>query len=206
MKNWPLWIFIAVAICLTVLVTFPYFHPLTSASAIRWLAFFAVAAGIFAATLSISRAVRLYRTYRAGADSRINFVVTPIEQQCTWAASKQPDGTFVTSIGALFLVNNRLPEPLFLVTARLIRPKPWGDELPGLLIMRSLDSNMCGSAHVSGNFIPSGHTLPVAATLLIRGYPKQRLGKMKAVIELRDANNHKERVLLLLTCVIPRTN
>jgi hypothetical protein len=44
-----------------------------------------------------------------------------------------------------------------------------GEELPGLLTLRALDSNMHGTASVSGHFVPPKATLPASATILIRG-------------------------------------
>jgi hypothetical protein len=69
--------------------------------------------------------------------------------------------------------------------------------LPGALTMQLPGkSRMHGTAYVSGTFIPPQATLPVAATILIRGTPQQKSGPMSAVIEMADANAHKERVKL----------
>jgi hypothetical protein len=73
-----------------------------------------------------------------------------------------------------------------------------GEELPGLLTLRALDSNMHGTASVSGHFVPPKATLPASATILIRGMPKQKSGAMQAVIEFADANGHSERLDLKL--------
>jgi hypothetical protein len=114
--------------------------------------------------------------------------------QCFWTVTKQQDNSFVTQISGHFLVRNRTDEPLYLTTPRLVRPKIPGEILHGMLTMRSPRNQMHGTAHVAGHFIPPQATLPVSATLLIRGTPKQQSGPMNAVIEMADANAHKERV------------
>ena len=81
---------------------------------------------------------------------------------------KQKDGSTVTQVSGHFLVSNRTDERLYLTTARLLRPKVRGEELPGLLTVRALDSSMHGTASVSGHFVPPKVTLPVSATILIR--------------------------------------
>jgi hypothetical protein len=108
--------------------------------------------------------------------------------------TKQSDNSIVTQVSGHFLVSNRTDERLYLTTARLVRPKIRGKELPGLLTMRAPDSNMHGTAHISGYFVPPKATWPVSMTILIHGTPRQKSGTMQAVIEFADANAHKERV------------
>ena len=85
--------------------------------------------------------------------------------------------------------------------ATLILPEIVGEVLPGLLTMKSPNSRMHGTAHISGHFIPPLATLPVASTSLIRGVPKQQNGDMEATIEIVDANSNKERLQLKLKCL-----
>jgi hypothetical protein len=112
---------------------------------------------------------KAWHAWQAASETRIKFVVTPVEHQCFWGVSKQVDGSFVTQVAGHFMVKNRTASPLHLMTARLNRPRIKGEILPGLLTMQPIDNNMHGTAHVSGHFIPPQYTLPVSATTLIRG-------------------------------------
>jgi hypothetical protein len=87
------------------------------------------------------------------------------------------------------------------MTARLIRPRVKGEVLPGILTIQATSSRMHGTAYVSGSFIPPEYTLPVSATILIRGVPKQKTGVMAATIEMSDADANTERVKLQIKCV-----
>ena len=104
----------------------------------------------------------------------------------------------MTQISGRFLVSNRTDDRLYLTAARLVRPKIRGEEIQVVLTVRDLDSNMHGSASVSGYFIPPKATLPASATIMIRGMPKQKSGVMQAIIDFADANGHRERVNLKL--------
>jgi hypothetical protein len=202
LKDWPLWLFAAVALSLTVFVLVPEFWQLVSVPTRRAVLFAAVVAWIFAACRAVTPIVHAFHAYRAASEARIKFVVTPVEHQCFWGVSKQTDGSFVTQVSGHFLVKNRTDEPLHLTTAKLIRPRIHGEALPGLLTMQSPNSNMHGTAHVSGYFIPPQATTPVASTILIRGVPKQKpCTFMNAVLEMADANAHKERVKLKIKCI-----
>jgi hypothetical protein len=69
--------------------------------------------------------------------------------------------------------------------------------------MRAVDSNMHGTAHVSGHAVPPHQTLPVSMTILVRGAPRQKAGMMDAIIEMADADANKERVRLRIRCIEP---
>ena len=101
------------------------------------------------------------------------------------------------------MVKNRTDEPLHLLKAKLIRPKISGEELPGLVTIQAPDSNMHGTAYVSGYNIPAGHTLPASATILHRGVPKQRSGTMTATIEFHDADTNRVRMPIVLNMASP---
>jgi hypothetical protein len=195
-KNWPLWLFVGVALSLSVFCVVPDFRELVSPS-IRTVILFAMAvAWILAASRAATPAVRAWLAWRAASEACIKFMVTPIEHQCFWGVSKQTDGSYVTQVSGHFMVKNRTSSPVHLMTARLIRPRIKGEILPGLLTMQATNSRMHGTAHVSGHSIPPRSTLPVAATILIRGTPKQKDGMMAATIEMTDADANKERVRL----------
>ncbi len=198
LKDWPLWLFTAIALTLTVFSAVPGFRQLVSPATTHAVAFGAIAAWIFAGCRAVAPGIRAFHAYRAASAARVQFVVTPVEHQCIWAMAKQKDGSTVTQVSGHFLVSNRTDERLYFTTARLVRPKIRGEELPGLLTIRALDSNMHGTAGVSGYFVPPKATLPASATILFRGMPRQKSGVMRAVIEFADANGHRERVNLKL--------
>jgi len=104
------------------------------------------------------------------------------------------------------MVKNRTDAPVHLMTAHLIKPRIRGELLPGLLTMQAVDSNMHGTAHVSGHAIPPQGTLPVAATILVRGVPRQKAGMMDATIEMTDADANRARVRLKIRCINPAGN
>jgi hypothetical protein len=194
LKDWPLSLFAAVALTLSVFLAVPEFRELVSLPVAHGILFGTVAAWIFAGCRAVTPVIRAFHAYRAASEARVHYVITPIEHQCFWNMAKQSDNSIVTQVSGHFLVKNRTDERLYLTTARLVRPKIRGKELPGLLTMRALDSNMHGTAHVSGHFIPPKATLPISITILIRGTPRQKSGMMRVMIEFTDANAHKERV------------
>ena len=200
-KDLPLWFFVGVALSLSVFLAVPDFRGLVPPSVSTAVLFATVVAWILAATRSVTPAVRAWRERRAALEARIKFIVTPVEHQCFWGVSKQADGSYVTQVSGHFMVKNRTDSPLHLMTARLVAPRIKGEILPGLLMMRAANGGMHGTAYLSGNFIPPRYTLPVSATILIRGIPKQRAGAMAATIEVTDADANKERVKLQLKCI-----
>jgi hypothetical protein len=129
LKDWPLWLFFAVAISLTVFVLVPQFRQLVSPAAGNGVLFSAVVAWIFTGCRAVTPIARAFHAYRP--EARIKFVVTPIEQQCAWIVSKQPDNSFVTQITGYFIVKNRTEERLYLTGIKVIKPKIQGERLPG---------------------------------------------------------------------------
>lgn len=104
----------------------------------------------------------------------------------------------MTQVGLQCMVKNRSTEPLYIMKARVIKPKIRGEVLPGLVGTRAPDASIYGTPHVSGHHIGAGQTLPVACTLLIRGVPRQKSGPMLATIEFEDADRHRERTKVVL--------
>jgi hypothetical protein len=200
-KDWPLWFFFAIAVSLTVFVAVPMFRD---SAPLTYQPFFLLAA-IVAWALFVSRAsvtgLQAWRLHRSAAEARRKFVITPVDHQCYWAISPQPDGSSVTQITGHFMVKNRTSAPLHLMKARLIRPRIKGAELPGMLSVRSVDSHMHGTAYTSGFFIPPGGTLPAAAAILYRGTPRRKSGVMEAVIEISDADANAERIRLRISYI-----
>jgi hypothetical protein len=194
LRDWPLSLFVAVALTLSVFSAVPEFRELVSLQSAHGILFGAVAAWIFAGCRAVAPTIRAFHAYRAVLEARVRYVITPIYHQCFWHTARQSDNSVVTQVSRHFLAKKRTDERLYLTTARLVKPKIRGKELPGLLTMRALDSNMHGTAYVAGHFIPPKATLPISATILIGGSPRQKSGTMRAVIEFADANAHKERV------------
>ena len=64
-----------------------------------------------------------------------------------------------------------------------------------------VDDRTNGTAAVSGNHIPAGATLPVSCVIMMRGMPKQRSGRLPAIIEIEDCDGHCERVKVVLVYI-----
>lgn len=174
LKDWPLWLFTAIAITLTVFWAVPDFRQLASPAVAHTIAFGAIAAWIFAGCRAVAPGIQALQTYRAASAARVDSW-SPIEHQCIWVTARQKDGSLLTQVSGHFLIRNRTDERLYLTTARLVRPKIRGKELPGVVTMRDLDSNLHGTASVSGYFVPPKATLPASATILIRGSPRAEI-------------------------------
>jgi hypothetical protein len=195
-KNWPLWLLVAVALSLTVLVSIPDFRALASPATA--LVYAGIVAWIFVlarAAKPITEAMQAYLHYRE--QSRY-FLVTPIEGQCHWGVSKQPDGSYVTQVAVHCMVKNRSTEQVHIMKAGIIKPRIKGEVLPGLVATRAQNANVYGTPPVTGNYIGPGQTLPVSCTILIRGTPRQKSGPMQAKIEFEDADRHRQRVSVRL--------
>jgi hypothetical protein len=206
-KNWPLWLLVAIALALTVLVAVPDFRALVSPMAATALVFATIVAWIFVvarAAKPITDGVLKYLHYR---EQKRRFLVTPVEGKCYWGVSKQTDGSYVTNVTVQCMVKNRsTTELLHVMTARLIKPRIRGEVLPAHVSTRSLSTGMFGTPHVSGNFINTGQTLPVSCVISIRGVPRQKSGPMRAKIEFADADGQRERVKVRLNHLGPVTS
>ena len=202
-KSWPLWLWVAVALGLTTLVLAPPFWALVPAPYAPFLWFAVLMAWIVVATKGASHLPAWQSGREARLAAQMKFVATPIESQSFWAIAKQPDGSHVTQITVRCMVKNRTGEPLHLLKAKLIRPKISGEKMPALVTMKAPDSNMHGTAYVSGYNIPAGKTLPASATILHRGMPKQRSGTMTATIEFHDADTNRVRMPIVLNMASP---
>jgi hypothetical protein len=197
-KQWPLWLLVGIAVSLTVLVAVPDFRSLASPTTGTALVYATIVARIFVcarAAKPINDAALAYLRYRE--QSRY-FLVTSIDQQCHWGVSQQPDGSYVTQLAVHCMVKNRSTEPLHVMKARIVKPKIRAEVLPGLVATRAAHASTYGTPHVSGHSIGAGQTLPVACTLLVRGVPRQKSGVMRAIIEIEDADGHRERLKVQL--------
>lgn len=99
LKDWPLSLFAAVALTLSVFSAVPEFRELVSLRVAR-----AVAAWIFAGCRAVTPAIRAFHAYRAALEARVHYVITPINHQCFWSVAKQPDNSVVTQVAGHFLV------------------------------------------------------------------------------------------------------
>ena len=61
------------------------------------------------------------------------------------------------------------------------------------LFIGSLDDRTYGTAAASGNHIPAGATLTVSCVIRMRGMPKQRSGRLPAIMQIKDSDGHCER-------------
>jgi len=144
----------------------------------------------------IIEAVLAYLYHRT---RRRHFLVTPVDADCHWGVSKQPDGSYVTRVAVNCTVSNRSSQPIRIIKARVITPKITGTQLRGRMVVSAQAANVRGAPHRTANYIGPGQTLPVSCTLETRGVPRQKSGTMHAEIEIEDANGRRERVKLLLT-------
>ncbi len=87
--------------------------------------------------------------------------------------------------------------------AKVLRPKIVGEELPGLVTMQAPGSNLHGTAHVSGYNIPADGTLAASATMLFRGMPRQRSGRLAVQVEFQDADANRVTVPMTLAMIGP---
>jgi hypothetical protein len=186
-KEWPLWLLVAIAVSLTVLVAVPDFRNLASPTTTTVLIYCTIVAWIFVCARAARPGTEALLTYLRYRERSRCFLVTPIDQQSHWGVSRQTDGSYVTQVAMHCMVKNRSTEPLHIMKARVIKPKIKGEVLAGLVVTRAANAAVYGTPHVSGNFIGAGQTLPVSCTLSVRGVPKQKPGPMRATIEIEDA-------------------
>src|SRR5712691_10078442 len=96
LKEWPLWLLVAIAVSLTVLVAVPDFRNLASPTTATALVYCTIVAWIFVCARAAKPGTEALLTYLHYREQSRYFLVTPIDQQCHWGVSKQPDGSYVT--------------------------------------------------------------------------------------------------------------
>ena len=74
LKDWPLWLFTAVALTLTVFSSTEEFWELLPPAGGRAIAFVAIAAWIFTGCRAVAPGIRAFHAYRDAAAARIRFV------------------------------------------------------------------------------------------------------------------------------------
>lgn len=202
-KDLPLWLLTGVALSLIVFLYVPAFHDLASPTARPWVIFAAILFAILALCRFVSVVIAYASTRRAGRELRRTFHLTPIIEQCFISTSKQPDGSMVTQISAHFLAKNRTDKPLYLASARVIKPKIAGDHIQSLLLIKAVQGNMYGTAHVSKHFVPPHDTLPASLTILTRGTPKKCGKEIDTVLAVSDDDGNEQSVRLRLKTMNP---
>jgi hypothetical protein len=199
LKDAPLWLLTAVALSLGVFVYFAPFASLVSPATLTLIRYAAVVATILAGC----RAVSLLSGKLATGLSRRPppFHLTAMAQQSMWGTARQPDGTVTTQISVRATVKNMSDAPLALMSARLVKPRMSGEVLNNLVFVRSVDSDVYGTAHVSQHDVPPHCLLPVHVELVIRGSPRRRqTGNMRAVIGISDDEGREQRLTVELRC------
>ena len=193
-KEWPLWLLVAIALSLSVILAVPDFRGLIFPAVVPLICL-VVVAWIFVIARAAKPTFDAISAYRKHREERRHFFISPIEQQCHWGISKQADGSYITQFSARCLIKNRSRELLYPTNARVIRPRIRGEVIPNpTIFIEGRDRRTYGSAGISGNYIPRGGTRPVSCVIMIRGRPRQKSGPMLATIEIADADGHHERV------------
>ena len=194
LKDWPLWLMAAAATSTTVLLAVPAFRATIEPKSVPLVTFGAVALWILAFFRAIAPALAAVRAHRDHRAANVRFVLTPIPDQSAWGASRQQDGSVVTQLSLRFMAKNRTDEPLFLINAKLKRPRIRGEVITTMISVQAPNSPMHGTAAVSGHHVPPNATLPASITLLVRGAPDQSDGEMEVVVDVTDADAHRERM------------
>jgi len=192
-RAWPIWLLFAIAASLTVTAAVPPFRggvPLTNPSlllitAISWI--------FFIARVIEPLAWAAVTYVQHWQDARY-YLVTAIPYQCWWSVSEHPDGTNVTQFSLHCIVRNRSKEPLYLMQARVLRPRvrcepPW---VPVLLQGDNARSPY-RSAGVSGAYIAPAGTAKVACTFLSRGRVKAGNRSLRAVFQSKMRKARERR-------------
>src|ERR1700719_2228109 len=99
MKQWPIWLFVAIALSLTVFVVVPDFRHLASPAASAALVYGTVVAWIFVCARAAKPLTEVALAYLHYREQSRYFLVTPVDHLCFWHISKQPDGSSVTQVG-----------------------------------------------------------------------------------------------------------
>jgi hypothetical protein len=82
LKDWPLWLFVAVALSLSIFASIAQFRELVPPAGRTGILFAITVAWIFTASRAATPILRALHTYRTTSEARIKFVATPVEHQC----------------------------------------------------------------------------------------------------------------------------
>jgi hypothetical protein len=196
-KEFPLWLLTAIALSLIIFLSVPKFSAAVPPETRTWITLGAVVATILAASRLGSLIISHINSYRADLEARRTFYLTPIAQRSTWGATRQKDGTIVTTIRTEHIAKNRTDKMLHFPTARVVRPKISGEVLQ-VFIHTGSGSNF------GVGCLPPGVTVPISVTILIRGFPgrvRKNLHDFAAVLAVADDEGNEQRVKLPLKAI-----
>jgi hypothetical protein len=197
LKDLPLWLLTAVAAWLLLVPVFPSAGELLPPPYLGWTRL----AGYFFALLAVCRfgsvLIPVARAWCASRKAPRTLHLTPEDHQSFWHVEKQPDGSLVTQFELRFMAKNLTNVPLYLLRARLIRPKIRGELIQDMILVRHARQNVYGSAHASGHYIPPNGLLPISVGIYIRGTPKQTTARMmRVLVGVTDADGNETRIKL----------
>jgi hypothetical protein len=184
-KDFPLWLLTAIALALAVFLVLPSFAGA------------AITSAIFAGCRFASLVIAEIRTYQLSLKARRTFHLTPTTRDCHWGSTRQQDGTITTQITVSLMAKNLSGRMLHLLTARLIKPKIAGEILTNILLIEDRQTREYGSVQMTGRHIPPDAIRALAITIIVRGVPKQKAGKVRplpAVLSIADAEGNEQRV------------
>ena len=162
-----------------------------------WVTVAAITSAIFAGCRYVSLVIAEIRTYRLSLKARRTFHLTPTTRDCHWGSTRQQDGTITTHIAVSLMAKNLSDRMLHLLTARLIKPKISGEILANFLLIEDRQTSEYGSVQMTGKHIPPDAIRALAITIIVRGVPKQKAGKLRplaAVLSIADAEGNEQRV------------
>lgn len=192
-RAWPIWLLFAIATSLTVLVTVPAFRSVLPLN-YPMPQFLAVAAWIFFLARIANPATHATISYLQYRRDARYYLPTPISYQCQWSVSRQSDGSYITQLTIRCMVKNRSAEPLYLVRARLVKPRVASQPSWVPVLVRDFPGSAFASAPVSGAYVTPGSTAAIAVMFLVRGAIRRGTRPLKAIIEFEDAEGKRERL------------
>jgi hypothetical protein len=193
LKDLPLWLLIGLTASGGVLLWVPFFAVSLPQSVRPFVIIGVVIFGVLAIVRTIALLLERIPIWKAARNDRRRFHLTAESRQSFWASTKQPDGSIVTQVVVRFAVKNRTMEPLALTRTRLVKPRVPGEIIHEDVSVRAIDSNVYGDATHSGHFIPPKTILPATASVMIRGVPRQKLGRQVCIrIGISDDEGREE--------------
>jgi hypothetical protein len=196
-KDFPLWLFTAIALILIIVLYVPAFSGAVPHETRLWVTLGAVAAAILAACRLGSLVISHINSYRATREARRTFHLTPIPYRSFWGPTRQKDGAIVSQIRAEFMAKNRTGKILHLLTARVVRPK-----IPGELLHVFITTGV--NDEFGNDCLPPGATLQTSLVIMIRGFPgrvRKNPTDLDAVLALKDDEGNEQRVKLPLKAI-----
>ncbi len=155
LKDLPLWLLIGIALAAGIFIYFPNLSGAMPQSQRQLIVFVTVLFAILAICRFCDILVSYFIGYRTHLKTHKKFHLTPVVEQSFISAAKQPDGTIVTQVSAHLLAKNLTDRPLYLPSARLIKPKISGEHIQTMLLIKAPQSRMYGTVSISKHAIPA---------------------------------------------------